>query len=209
MNSTIGERIRSLREKAGLTQQQLSDALDVKRETINLWENGYRDLKTGYTVALAGFFHVDCDYILRGISAERIDIHKDVGLSDDAIARLQTLRDYSPDAFLIVNYLITDFETMKEITDCFTQATIRYHRSSELYKQAGKGEKNQPITDNAQVGKGLPAFPKEAFLEELEADFFMYKAREAFHKAFANLVRNAHIIYGEKQIEDQESTKEE
>lgn len=63
MSNGIGERIRKLREEKGLTQQQLAKKMYVKRETVNQWENETRDLKTGYTISLADFFGVTCDYI--------------------------------------------------------------------------------------------------------------------------------------------------
>ena len=77
--AVIGLRISKLREKRGLSQKQLADELEknglkVRRETVTQWENGSRDLKTEYTVKLADFFGVTCDYILRGIESENVDI---------------------------------------------------------------------------------------------------------------------------------------
>jgi len=36
----LGDRIRSARERKGMTQQQLADALGVARETVGNWETG-------------------------------------------------------------------------------------------------------------------------------------------------------------------------
>ena len=63
----IGVCIAKLRESRGLSQKQLSDelgklGLKVRRETVTQWENGTRDLKTEYTIKLADFFGVSCDY---------------------------------------------------------------------------------------------------------------------------------------------------
>ena len=88
--SGIGQRIRVLREKGKLTQKELADFLQVKRETVNFWENGYRDLKTEYTVTLANFFDVTCDYILRGIDSKNVDICFRTGLSEEAVSALET-----------------------------------------------------------------------------------------------------------------------
>jgi len=65
---TIGERIQQLRMDKNLTQSELAKELGVKRETVNQWENGTRDLKTGYTIKLANYFNETCDYILKGIN---------------------------------------------------------------------------------------------------------------------------------------------
>lgn len=97
--NTIGERIKSLREKNGLTQLELSKKLSVKRETVVQWETGVRDLKTDYTIRLSDFFGVTCDEILRGIKAENLNINKEVGLSDKAIKQL---KDYVNSTLLFV-----------------------------------------------------------------------------------------------------------
>ena len=92
--AVIGLRISKLREKRGLSQKQLADELEknglkVRRETVTQWENGSRDLKTEYTVKLADFFGVTCDYILRGIESENVDICKETGLTNNSINRIR------------------------------------------------------------------------------------------------------------------------
>lgn len=94
----IGERIRKLREGKNLTQKELADELFVKRETINAWENAIRDIKTEYTDALASFFGVSCDYIIRGVEAENIDACNRTGLSEKAVINLSSLR---PDTIML------------------------------------------------------------------------------------------------------------
>jgi len=86
----IGKRITALREARDLTQAELAGALFVKRETVNQWENETRDLKTDYTVKLANYFNVTCDYILRGVKAENVETNNKTGLSDKAIDKLPT-----------------------------------------------------------------------------------------------------------------------
>ena len=92
----IGQRIAVLREERGLSQKQLSDelakiGLKVRRETITQWENGTRDLKTEYTIKLADFFGVTCDYILREIEAGNISIYKETGLTNESINNLKEI----------------------------------------------------------------------------------------------------------------------
>lgn len=91
--SKIGDRIRELREIRGMTQQSLAEALHVKRETINMWENGLRDLKTGAIIALADFFNVSSDYLLglvdfKSVDADVQSICKKTGLSGNAVESL-------------------------------------------------------------------------------------------------------------------------
>ena len=88
----IGNRIKDLREAKGETQADVASILNVKRETVNHWENGVRDLKTEYTVKLAKYFDTTCDYILRGVKAENVDVNLKLGLNDDVIEILSDLQ---------------------------------------------------------------------------------------------------------------------
>lgn len=93
MRNEIGVRIGRLRESKGITQAELAAAVGVKRETVAQWETGARDIKTDSTVKLADYFGVTCDYLLRGVKAENVDIHKRIGLSDEAIASLEMFQE--------------------------------------------------------------------------------------------------------------------
>ena len=92
----IGKRIRELREDAELTQLDLAKALNVKRQTIAQWENGERDLKTGYIISLSKHFNVTSDYLL-GISNNKMyengEIGQVLGLSDFAIDNLKSVSE--------------------------------------------------------------------------------------------------------------------
>lgn len=66
----IYERIRELREQAGISQAQLAKKLDVTRSSVNAWEMGLSTPTTQYIVALTKLFHVSADYIL-GTEADR------------------------------------------------------------------------------------------------------------------------------------------
>ena len=108
-NTTIGERIKAIRKSRGKTQADVAAALLVKRQTVDQWENDEtRDLKTHYTVALADFFGVSCDEILRGVKSENIDTHTKTGLRDAAISNLSESRIGEPDDSLTKRRLLTD-----------------------------------------------------------------------------------------------------
>lgn len=109
----IGERIRELRLKKNMTQQELANipTLRVQRNLVNYWENDERDIKSWQIIALADFFNVTCDYILRGIEAENVDIHKKTGLSETAINILSFYKDYKIENFIkTINFLIEQEE---------------------------------------------------------------------------------------------------
>lgn len=90
----IGKRIAELRKNANLTQEELAKRLSVKRETVNQWENGARQIKGPDIADLADALDTTCDYVLRGISAGNVDIHRATGLSEEAIRMLDSLYNH-------------------------------------------------------------------------------------------------------------------
>lgn len=62
---TVGQRIKTLRKAAKLTQQQLADELGLERSTVSKWEspNG-SEPDTDKLKRLAHFFGVATDYLL-------------------------------------------------------------------------------------------------------------------------------------------------
>ena len=93
-----GKIIKELREKAGESQEQLAVAIGApKRGTIARWENGSRDLKREYIIALASHFNVSTDYLL-GLSDVQ-SVNEDIkiackvtGLSEKAIEHLSDMQ---------------------------------------------------------------------------------------------------------------------
>jgi len=140
----IGKRIAKLRNEKSETQAELAKALHVKRETVNMWENGTRDLKTLHTVALANHFGVTCDEILRGIKSENVDIHRKTGLDDMAIKKLKEFIDNSVEKTTknvrtqLTNALICDpnynkfIESIDRYTWCMVKPPIKH---SDEYTQ--------------------------------------------------------------------------
>lgn len=88
---TIGNRISALRAKRGLTQKELAAKVTVSRELVNFWENDMRQIKGDDIARLADALETTCDYLLRGVSAENVDISKETGLTDDSINHLKRL----------------------------------------------------------------------------------------------------------------------
>jgi transcriptional regulator with XRE-family HTH domain len=89
---SMGKRIQTLREGAGMTQSALAKATGVSRETINHWESDAREIKATQLLKLSELFKVTCDFILRGVETKNVDIHTKTGLSDKAINLLVTAK---------------------------------------------------------------------------------------------------------------------
>lgn len=63
---TIGERLTQLRNKKDLTQDQMAEALSVKRARYNAWENNISKPDIDMIRKLASFHKVTTDYLLLG-----------------------------------------------------------------------------------------------------------------------------------------------
>lgn len=61
MSIYIGQKIKELREKKGLSQDELADKIKVTGSSISLWELGSTNPKGKNLIKLASFFGVDAD----------------------------------------------------------------------------------------------------------------------------------------------------
>ena len=61
---SLGERLRILREKEGLTQKQVANYLQLSRSTYTYYELGKRQPSLQTLSRLAELFHVSTDYLL-------------------------------------------------------------------------------------------------------------------------------------------------
>ena len=65
---TLGEKIIHLRKKRGLSQEELAITLNVSRQAVSKWETGEAKPDTDKVVALAEYFEVTTDWLLRDIA---------------------------------------------------------------------------------------------------------------------------------------------
>lgn len=57
------KRLKHLRQKEGLTQQQIADLVHVNRVTYTNWESGAREPNFQTLLKLADFFEVSLDWL--------------------------------------------------------------------------------------------------------------------------------------------------
>ena len=81
----IDQKIKTLREKKGITQSELANQLGITRSGVNAWEMGISTPSTQYIIILAKFFNVSTDYLLGLSDTATISVE---GLSDREIASL-------------------------------------------------------------------------------------------------------------------------
>lgn len=94
--STIGGRIRTLREKKDWTQIKLARELNVTESVISRIENNGRVLTAGELDTISNLFNISIDYLVKGETASTannpISLHglspKDVNLIKQLVERL-------------------------------------------------------------------------------------------------------------------------
>ena len=69
----LGDRIRSLRKKSGLSMAKLAEAINVRSSNISDWGNGNSSPSTVNLLALSTFFNVTSDWLLTGKEANNIN----------------------------------------------------------------------------------------------------------------------------------------
>lgn len=97
-NAVFATKLRDLMSESATTQQELADALSVKRQTISLYTTGQSKPNVEQLVVIANFFNVSADWML-GLTADRKrtpSAADDLGLSEKAIRNLMVYR-LSPD----------------------------------------------------------------------------------------------------------------
>lgn len=68
MNKILGERIRSLREKSGLTQKQIAERLNCSRQKYARIEKGVIDISYSNISKIAGILGVDIEEITSAVN---------------------------------------------------------------------------------------------------------------------------------------------
>ena len=70
----VADRIKDLREKAGMTQTQLARRLKVSRSAVNSWEMSLSTPSSIYLAELSKIFGVTTDYLLSLDDGVKVDI---------------------------------------------------------------------------------------------------------------------------------------
>lgn len=131
-STSIGKRIKEQREKNNLTQFQLSKKLFVKREVVNYWENGRRDVKIENIALLADELNTTCDYLIRGVPTENIDIVEATGLNNNSIERLKFISSMpSRDNFIDLPKALNSFLSSEHLVN-FLMMFWNYQNEVEI-----------------------------------------------------------------------------
>lgn len=80
MKTRFGTAIKELRERKGLSQEELGRIVGVSDKTVSSWEINRTEPKMGIVQLLADYFKVSTDYLIKGNEASDEDIYKSAGI---------------------------------------------------------------------------------------------------------------------------------
>lgn len=155
MGSSIVDRLKQLRKGAGLTQLELAERISVSRESVGKWESRKNNTipKMEDVIALADYYGVSCDYILRGVTPERLMIVRELGLSDMAIQEMQNLKKSSYKSYGLLSALFDhQHGAIWYILDCVDKAIDT--RALQMMEQKRINDNDELDEPMIQIGNG-------------------------------------------------------
>ena len=84
----LGERIKTLREKVGITQEDLAEKMGVQRNTVWRWENQKANLTANNIRKLATVLNVDSSELIESSNTFPIKIHEADGSNNMVVLSL-------------------------------------------------------------------------------------------------------------------------
>ena len=69
LRRSLGEALRDHRQRCGMTQEFVAEALNVSRQAVSKWETGAAEPATSNLLALAKLYGVDPGELLRGVQS--------------------------------------------------------------------------------------------------------------------------------------------
>lgn len=201
----IGERLKQLRIKNGLKQQELANMFGLSSGTISFYESEQRKPDIDFIVAVAKYFDVSTDYLLGLANAtdkENIDISKVTGLNDFSLTILeQSLKETNNAAaevidtvicggdFLRFVNLINDKKEKKPTID-IDWSDICDKKLSDIF--------DMDIEQRTTILNML--FPMNRFnaceLRELEIEKYIDSIAKRLKEKYLNLVKSADELMG-------------
>ena len=139
----IAQRVRQLRKDRGWTQETLAQKAGMKRSALNMKEQCARKFNADEIIRLSDAFDLTAEELVRGIHPEQLDIHVDIGLSDEAIRCLQNFRNNNPESMETLNavlssphilHLIATYMTLPEESGHFQPPEKVTQREDGMYE---------------------------------------------------------------------------
>lgn len=102
LGESLPERLRRLRKAAGLTQQDVADAVGVAVGTVNKWEQGKQGLRGDNLTAVARALKVRLETLVEPTE----NVPRETSANDDLEALFQELANASPSERRRLLYLL-------------------------------------------------------------------------------------------------------
>lgn len=163
-------RIKQIREEAGLTQTEFGELFGVVKQTVSSWENGISNPTAETLMDISVHFGVATDYLL-GISDQR---ETSINTLGKLIKQLREGEDLTQkelaDILLINRSTLAGYETdnkqppyhvLVRLANYF-DTTVDYLLGRPEKEKAANASENQDIMDIVQLAEQLP---REALLE--------------------------------------------
>ena len=110
-NRTFPQRLRSLIKENPITQSDLAKTIGVTQQAIGAYTRGETMPKLDYAQGLAAHFGVSLEYLtgesdIKSPNQLQQVLHKETGLSEEAIQKVVSLRDLDNEVIDLINKLL-------------------------------------------------------------------------------------------------------
>ena len=99
-----------LMEERGIDQEKMSADLGLSTGIIHNYRHGKTEPKLASIIKIAEYLHVDCHYLLTGVSSKNVTVSKDLGLNEKSIEVLKSHHDL-PSTSVLNDLLVNDSTT--------------------------------------------------------------------------------------------------
>lgn len=93
--ATLGERIYKYRTARGLSQLELSELLDVSRQSVSKWETDVAVPELSKLVKMAEVFEISLDALVLGKEEEKEETAKEQEIKDEITPKIEKVRETS------------------------------------------------------------------------------------------------------------------
>ena len=193
----LGNRLYSLRESRGLTKATIADMLDISLDAYSKIESGARGLKASHAIALADYYDVSCDYILRGIQAENLDVCSETCLTSETIDSLKARKTNIEQKLSLAKSMdesssVSDFYEFQ----CIMYTAGNYLINAILQNNALLDALSRSIYDAIEaVADEISVYSFLAFSNgRMQIDAARFSAAMAFSNFFNSTIRNPNCV---------------
>jgi transcriptional regulator with XRE-family HTH domain len=117
MDATFAERLKDLRKKKGLSQNQLAELINVHFAQVSRYERGETKPNAEAMTKLAQALDTTVDYLMNGTSD---DIVANAGLEKEIISRLKQIQDFGFEDKKTALYLLDALIAKQKIQSLYT-----------------------------------------------------------------------------------------